>query len=302
MSISVVINTKNAASGNSEHNFSDTLKSVAFADEIIIVDMASTDDTVAIAEKFTKEIFFFDDVGFVEPARNFAIKKATKDWILVLDADEVIPETLSKKITALANGDATADAYLLPRKNMVFGTWFHSAGWWPDYQLRLFKRGVVIWDEKIHSVPEVNGKTDKLAPREDFAIEHYNYQSVEQYLERLNRYTTHEAKQRDKVQLTPAGVIGAFEAELMSRLFKHDGIEGGMHGVSLSFLQSFYEVAVILKQWELNKFPKSKTDKKTIEALERLTASLDYWLADLRMKNSSGLTKLVWKLRRKIGV
>ena len=198
MSLSVVINTKDALTGNDEHKFADTLKSIAFADEIIVVDMNSSDRTVEIAKKFTDKIYTFRDVGFVEPARNFAIRKASKEWVLIIDADEILPGTLKDRILQLTQGDATADVYYLPRKNLVFGTWFHSAGWWPDYQLRLFKKGAVVWSDKIHSVPKTKGNTDKLAPREDYAILHYNYQTVEQFIERLNRYTSHEARQRQE--------------------------------------------------------------------------------------------------------
>lgn len=302
MSLSVVINTKDALTGNDEHKFADTLKSIAFADEIIVVDMNSSDRTVEIAKKFTDKIYTFRDVGFVEPARNFAIRKASKDWVLIIDADEILPGTLKDRILQLTQGDATADVYYLPRKNLVFGIWFHSAGWWPDYQLRLFKKGAVVWSDKIHSVPKTKGNTDKLAPREDYAILHYNYQTVEQFIERLNRYTSHEARQRQEGRLSSSAVIDAFNAELMSRLFEHKGLSGGMHGVSLSFLQAFYELVVVLKQWERAGFPEYKSDRRTVRSLQKLSANLDYWLADWHISQSGGLSRLFWKLRRKFRV
>lgn len=287
---------------NTQHDFKDTLKSVAFADEIIVVDMHSTDKTREVAGEFTDKIFTYEDVGFVEPARNYAINKASSDWVLIIDADEVISKKLKKKILELIKGDATADAYHMPRKNIVFGHWYQHAGWWPDYQLRLFKKGAIDWPKKIHAQPEITGAADHLAPREEYAITHYNYQSVSQFVERLNRYTSHEAEQREQLAVTEANIVRAFDAELMSRMFLHRGLDAGTHGVGISFLQSFYEVVVTLKQWESQGFPESKDTEDAAAQLEKLHQHLGYWLADWHSANSTGISKLVWKLRRKLGV
>lgn len=300
--ISVVINTKNACQLVPHHRFEATLASVTFADELIIVDMQSTDDTVKISKKYTDKVFSFEDVGFVEPARNFAVSKASKAWVLIVDADEEIPPSLATKLQALAAGDATVDAYQIPRKNMVFGTWYHFAGWWPDHQLRFFKNGTISWSDKIHSVPEVKGKTDALAEREDLAIIHHNYQSISQFLERLDRYTTHEARQRVTKHTGPVQVVQVFEAELLSRLFKHEGIRGGMHGTSLSFLQSFYEVIVVLKQWEKAGFPEKYQQKSTVKALQQLTHNLQYWLDDYQIQGASGWKRSLLKIQRRFRI
>lgn len=302
ITLSVVINTKNANQLAPHHRFEATLTSVAFADEIIIVDMQSTDDTIKTASKFTRNIFSFEDVGYVEPARNFAISKAKGDWILVVDADEEIPGSLAKKIKDLINGDATADAYRIPRKNIVFGSWYPFAGWWPDYQLRLFKKNSVIWADKIHSVPQVKGTVDFLAESEEVAILHHNYQSVSQFLDRLNRYTTIEAKTREFQNSGPAQIVYSFEAELLSRLFKHKGISGGMHGISLSFLQSFYEVIVIMKQWEIEGFKEKKQNLATRRALKQFVNDLQYWIDDYEIDRSKGFKKALLRIKRKIGI
>lgn len=302
MSLSVVINTKNALASNSDHDFENTLKSVSFADELIVVDMHSSDLTTKVAGKYTNKIFQYKDVGYVEPARNFAISKAKSEWVLIVDADEVIPKALQKRLEALASGDATADAYFIPRKNIVFKRWYEHAGWWPDYQLRLFKKNVITWSDEIHSQPRIKGTVDYLAKREDYAIVHYNYQSVEQFVSRLNRYTTFEAKQREQKNITGGSVIDAFNAELMSRLFLHNGIEAGVHGVGISLLQSFYEVIVVLKQWELQGFPKSDGQKETLKAMEELQYALNFWLVDRKLKKQKGVARIFWKIRRKLGL
>lgn len=300
--ISVVINTKNACQLVPHHRFEATLASVGFADQLVIVDMNSEDDTKKIASQHTSEIYDFDDIGFVEPARNFAISKAESDWILIVDADEEIPLELAEKLQQLARGDATADAYFIARKNMVFGTWYHFAGWWPDYQLRFFRKNTVVWSDKIHSVPQISGKSDKLPDIEKLAIIHHSYQSISQFIERMNRYTTHDASQRGKRPINPSNIVKSFDAELLSRIFKHEGIRGGAHGVALSYLQSFYEVAVILKQWELAGFPENFQIKPTLTALKNHANNLEYWLNDFEIQKSSGSRKWILKLKRKLGI
>jgi glycosyltransferase involved in cell wall biosynthesis len=303
MNISVVINTKNAAA-----TLERTLKSVSWADELVVMDMKSTDQTTQIAEKYGAHVYSHPDVGYVEPARNAAIQKAKGNWILLVDADEEVPSTLAEKVALLVNGDATADAYYIPRKNIVFNHWYQHAGWWPDYQLRLFKRGMVEWSDKIHQIPAIKGSHDYLAATEEHALIHHNYQTVEQFIDRLNRYTSHEVTSRTtpvntKAQPSTRTLIYAFKDELLARLFKHRGIDGGLHGVSLSLLQGMYEVIVILKQWQANDFPPQPNQQhQTIAALRGLQADLSYWIADWQVEHSSGLIKWWWRLRRRFKI
>jgi glycosyltransferase involved in cell wall biosynthesis len=195
--ISVVLNTYNAAA-----TLQKALDSVSWADEIVVMDMGSNDDTQKIAKAARVHLYTHPNVGYVEPARNAAISKATGTWIFVLDADELVPTLLATKLQQLAAGDATADAYFIPRKNMMFGDWLLCAGWWPDYQLRFFKQNTVFWPDTIHSVPHVNGTQDYIAPQEQIALEHYNYANINEYLLRSARYTSHEAASRESTTVT----------------------------------------------------------------------------------------------------
>jgi len=304
MNISVVINTKNA-----EKTLERTLKSVSFADQIVVMDMHSSDKTKHIANKFKADFYLHPDVGYVEPARNKAISKAKHEWVLVVDADEEIPETLQEKLKDLLQGDATADAYYLPRKNIVFNEWYQHAGWWPDYQLRFFKKNSVTWSDQIHKTPKVQGTTDYLAPIEQHAIIHHNYQSIEQFISRLNNYTSHEVEARSKSsnfntgQIHSATIIDSFTNELMSRLFRHNGIDGGLHGVSLSWLQAMYEMIVTLKQWQADNFTTTKNDQEeSITSIRKLQSDLSHWIADWKIHHTSGFEKVVWILRRKLKV
>ena len=170
--ISVVVNT-----WNEEENIRRCLSSVKWADEIVVVDMHSTDKTVEIARKFGAKVFFHQYTGYVEPARNFALRCAQGKYILVLDADETTPATLARKLKKIAK-ENKFDFVRIPRKNIIFGKWIKHSRWWPDYNIRFFKKGKVTWSDKIHSVPLIRGKGKDLEAKEVNAIVHYHYQSI----------------------------------------------------------------------------------------------------------------------------
>jgi hypothetical protein len=307
MSLSVVINTKNSAV--TLKKALDSVKSLA--DEIVIVDMRSTDETLSIAKKYTQKISSFNDVGYVEPARNFAISKATKDWVLVLDADEEVSDGLRQIIKQIISGqvdiNGQADAYFIPRQNIIFNKKIEKTGWWPDYQLRLFKTGAVKWSDEIHSIPEVLGNTLSLPADDRFAIIHHNYQTVEQFVERLNRYTTAHlvTKNADdkSTPLTTAQLLETFTKELTSRLFAQKGIDEGVHGLGLSLMQSMYQVVVELKKWQNAGFPVSGNDQiETLSVIQAWQEELFFWIADWHVQHSSGLAKVIWKIRRRLRV
>lgn len=301
MKLSVIINTKNASS-----TLEKCLQSVSFADEIIIVDMMSTDDTIKIARKYTQDIYQHEDIGYADPARNFALSKASGRWMLVVDADEEIPPKLKEAILKIIFDEShDIDVYWLPRKNMIFGKWIEKAGWWPDHQVRLFKKGMVSWQVGVHRHPDIKGNADRFPDQENMAILHHNYQTVEQFLTRLNRYTGLQAKERLAVsESTPhhstQSFFTSFSKEFISRLFLKEGIDEGMHGLSLSLLQGLYEFCIDIKKWEHLGFKPTKNDQeKTFQSLRAFQNDLNFWIADWKVKNSSGFNKLFWKVRRK---
>src|SRR3989344_1582000 len=173
MSISVVINTL-----NEEGSIKRALESLSWADEVVIIDDGSTDATLEILRN-TKmkdervKIFHHKSGGYVEPARNFAISKASGDWILILDADEEIPETLAVRLKNVTTEMQQINYVEIPRKNIIFGKWMKASMWWPDYQIRFFKKGVVTWRNEIHSKPGVTGEGIKLDDEERWAIVHH---------------------------------------------------------------------------------------------------------------------------------
>lgn len=304
MPLSVIIHTKNAA-----ETIVRALKSVAFADEIVIIDMESSDETVALARDYTDKIFTHADEGYVEPARNFGLSKASHPWVLVLDADEEVSDGLRGFVQSVVADQVTddfkADVYAIPRQNFIFGQWIEHSGWWPDFQIRLFKKGHVTWDKEIHSQPQIDGKSISLPATEQYSIRHYNYVSVEEYIARLNRYTSLTAEERSSeahLNLSGKQVIETVSQEFNRRFFAEKGYLDGVHGISLAFLQSMYQLITQLKIWQGKGFPAHSNEAETIEALEAWHTTLRYWVADYRVEHATGLSKIWWKLRRKFKI
>jgi (heptosyl)LPS beta-1,4-glucosyltransferase len=289
--ISVVINTL-----NEEKNLPRVLASIKnIADEIIVVDMRSEDQTKEIAKKAGALVFEHEKTNYVEPARNYAISKAKGEWILIIDADEEVPASLSKKLRKIAGG-SKADYYRIPRKNIIFGKWLKHSRWWPDYNIRFFKKGHVTWDETIHSVPLTTGVGLDLAEKEEFAITHHHYQNLDQYIERMNRYTNEHAKSlvKDGYKFRWQDLFKKPTNEFLSRYFFAEGYKDGVHGLALSFLQAFSECVKYLKVWQLEKFeeidPNINEVTKTIKESQK---ELNYWIADVLIKNGKGVMQRI---------
>lgn len=274
--ISVVINTL-----NEEANLSRTINSVKnFADEIIVVDMESDDATVEIAKKLGAKVYSHKKTGYVEPARNFAISKATNEWIFILDADEDVPEKLAQKIKQLLKSP-TADYFRIPRKNIIFGKWIEHTLWWPDYQIRFFRKGFVDWGEEIHSIPITKGVGSDLPVNPDFAIVHHNYDFLDQFIERLFRYTKIQAENllKNGYVFNWADVFKKPSNEFLRRFFEGEGYRDGVHGLILSLLQAFSELMVYIRVWEKQGFKDQEIKKKEISAeFDRGVRDLKWWM------------------------
>lgn len=308
MSISAIVIAKDA-----EKIIEKTLKSLQFADEIILVDIKSKDDTIIKAKKLASKIYKFPkDSRFVEPVRNFALEKASKDWILVLDADEEISETLAEELIKISQ-NSEKEAFYLPRKNIVFNKWMAHTAWWPDYQLRFFKKGVITWSEKIHAQPLFKGDQVKkedvgvLENKEEFAIIHHNYASVKEYLERFNRYTDIEAEQKrtEDFNISATELFKKFKDDLFTRFFKREGYKDGAHGFYLSIAQGLYQMTTQMKIWDSfnNDSKLEKTSQEElVKTLKEFQKELDFWISDLEIKEKKGLAKIWAQLKRKIGL
>jgi glycosyltransferase involved in cell wall biosynthesis len=177
--LSAIVITRNEAA-----NIADCLASLMFCDERIVVDCRSSDGTVAIAREMGARVAERDWPGF-GPQKNFALSLATGDWVLSVDADERIPPPLARAIVAAL--DANADGYELPRLSSFCGRPMHHSGWYPDYVLRLFRRGKARFtDALVHERVVCDGKVVRLAE----PIIHHPVNRLEDALSRMDRYST----------------------------------------------------------------------------------------------------------------
>jgi (heptosyl)LPS beta-1,4-glucosyltransferase len=274
--ISVVINTL-----NSGDDISKAILSVkSLADEVVVVDMESSDGTPEIAKKLGAKVYSHKKEKYVELVRNFMVSKAAGDWILILDPDEEMPTKLSSKLKEIVK-KPEADYFRIPRKNIIFGKWIKHTNWWPDFQIRFFRKGMVSWNEVIHSVPMTQGKGIDLPDKEDYALVHDNYKSISQYLEKMLRYTD---AQRDN--LLGGGYVFSWKDlikkplnEFINRFFESEGYKDGIHGLALSLLQSFSELVLYLKVWEKQGFSEKNLEKKELKTeFNNSIADFKWWL------------------------
>lgn len=282
-SISVIINTL-----NEEKNIERAIKSVKWADEVVVCDMYSEDDTVKISQKLGAKIVFHKKTGYVEPARNFAIQSSSGEWILILDADEEVPEALADKLQELIGQEDVPDFVEIPRKNIIFGKWMQASFWWPDYNIRFFKKGTIKWKDEIHSKPETSGKRLVLPEEEKYAIIHYNYSSISQFVNRLDRYTTIQAKEiYDKGnKFGWSSFISKPVGEFLGRYFANSGYKDGVHGLALCLLQAFSYLIVYLKLWEMDGFKERDVDLKDLRhVIKENGKGLDYWFRYSRLSS-----------------
>lgn len=300
LKISAVVNTR-----NEEKNLADCLKTLSFADEIVVVDMESEDDTKKIAKKYTNKVFNYDNVGYVEPARNFAIGKATGDWILIVDADERIPRSLAVRLMEVAEQDE-ADFVRIPRQNIIFSQWIQHSRWWPDYIIRFFKKGRVEWQDAIHSIPITSGRGLNLPEEKEVSITHHHYSSLDQYLNRSLHYSRQQAKEllESGYTLDARDLFFKPIEEFLGRFFAGEGYKDGFHGLILALLQSFSVLLVYLFVWEKQGFKVKRYPSFTKHWLtwfKQAGSDLRYWVYTVRIHTAkNNFRRFFLKIARKL--
>ena len=246
MKISAVIITF-----NEEKKIAACLSSLSFVDEIVVVDSGSSDKTEQICRSYPLVRFFHQSwLGF-GPQKNHAVSLATHEWILSIDADEVVTPELADEIrTSVMSEDGTA-GFSFRRKNMYKNQWIRHGGWWPDEILRLFRKDKGQFsNRKVHESVEVDGPTRRLQA----ALEHYSYNGPEDFLLKMHGYSTAGARQmyadgrRGGATLAVIRGIAAFvKGYILKRGFL-DGRAGLLIAVS-GAMGVFYK---IIKLSELN--------------------------------------------------
>jgi len=217
---------------NEADNIRKCLESIKWCDEIIIIDSYSDDGTVEIAREYTDKIYQRERTGYSEAYRDLSVKKATNDWVLIVDADERIPESLMYKLRQFVERDGVG-VVQIPRKNMIGGKWAKGVGLWPGYLIRLFKPDKVEITDEIHSYiePKDGALVGRLQAKEKNAIEHYAYEGAWDYLKTQYRYSNIKVQHKD---LDPEYVIRAPLHAFITRYWK--GYHLGWFGLKVALL------------------------------------------------------------------
>jgi glycosyltransferase involved in cell wall biosynthesis len=239
---------------NEEKNIGACLESIAWADEIIVVDSLSTDRTPDICRGYTQKVIQRPWPGHVQQ-KQFALEQATGDWIVSLDADErLAPDSREEILQAIAAAAPDINGFMFPRHSFYLGRWINHGGWYPDYKLRLIRKGKGSWGGvDPHDKLEVEGNTGRLASE----ILHYVYRSLSHQLATVDSFSAITARQwREQgksFRLLPLLVrppLKFFECYLWKQ-----GFRDGLPGFIIAVASSFYVFLKYAKLWEGQQCP-----------------------------------------------
>ena len=225
------------------------IDSVSWADEIIVVDAGSTDDTQEICRKRGAVVIQNPWRGH-SAQKNFAISKAKHSWILSLDADECVSPELEKEILSVLSADSPAEGYRMPLKNIFFGCWLRHGDLWPDYHLRLFRRDAGVFNRKsVHESVVVRGRVGVLSA----PLEHYSYDAVSDFFQKQVQYARLSAEDLFSEGVRPG--ISDFFIRPLWRFFKsyvlRMGLRDGVEGLCVSVGSAYYVFMRATFLWEL---------------------------------------------------
>jgi glycosyltransferase involved in cell wall biosynthesis len=301
------------ATYNEEKNIKACLVSVKpLADEVVVVDGRSTDKTVKIInslhwDKPKIKLIIRENPLMFHLNKQKAFDAAGGDWILYLDADERVTPALSKEIlqatksTSQRVNESRVNGYWIPRKNIIFGKWIKNSFWYPDYQLRLFKRGLAYLPcRSVHEQPKLKGKTGYLKK----PLVHHNYQTVAEYVSKINKlYSENDArlylKKGKKIQWHDA--LRLPFKEFLATFFARKAYQDGLHGLVLSLLQSFSALVTFAKAWESRGFPEQELPSHDlVREVKKMSRETTFWLTDLLLsKVKNPVKKIVLKAKRR---
>lgn len=242
--VTVTVITKNEAEA-----LADALRSVSWADELIVIDAESTDDTVKIAREFTDRVYVRPWNGYIDQ-KNHAAGLARNDWIFSLDADERVTPRLGEDIRALLASEPVASGYRMPRVSFYLGQWIRTTDMYPDYQLRLYDRRKAKWaGQYVHESVRAEGSIGYLKSE----LQHYPYRDLSEHLMRMNRYTTLAARQMlaQGKRATFAQLLFHPPLAFLRNYILKGGFRDGRAGLVISLVNSCYVMLKFAKLWEL---------------------------------------------------
>ena len=249
MKLTVTVITYNEA----EH-IAAALDSVAWADEIIVVDSGSTDGTAEIARARATRVISREWPGY-SAQKNFAADQASNDWVLSMDADERVTPALAAEIRELLGRGPALKGYRIRRVSFYLGQWVRSTDWFPDFQLRLYDRRAGRWNGmRIHeSFRLKEGEPGRLRGE----LEHYAYRDISHHLRKIDAYTTLIAQQwyeEGRRTSLPAMVVHPWFAFVRNYLLRA-GFKDGRVGFIVSTLNAYYVFLKLAKLWERQRAP-----------------------------------------------
>jgi glycosyltransferase involved in cell wall biosynthesis len=243
--LTVTVITRNEAA-----NIEGALESVKWADEIVVVDSHSADETVSLAQRYGARVVVHDWEGY-SAQRNYAAAIAANDWILAIDADERVPPALAAEIQRIMHEGTDVGGFRMPRCSHYLGRWIRGTDWYPDYQLRLYDRRVGSFNGKrVHESVELkHGRPATL----DNGLQHYPYRDISDHVISIDHYTTLAAEEwfSEGRRTNPLDVVVHPPAAFLRNYVLRRGFLDGTAGFLISILNSYYVFLKILKLWEL---------------------------------------------------
>jgi len=242
---------------NEEANIPALCESLAWVDEIVICDSYSTDRTVELAKQYTDKIFYREFRGYKDK-HEYSDSVTSGDWILWMDADERVTPELREAIVALKQRDSATmpDGFWISRKTNFLGRWILHSGWFPDFQMRLYRKAVSYWDGVApHEVAHVRGRTEKLTGE----LLHYTTHSLSDYHNRSDRYSTLAAEYHLK-RGKRARPVDLFLLPIAAFLRSYISKKGFLDGVPGFVIAGFTAYGVFLryaKIWEAQQADKT---------------------------------------------
>lgn len=246
---------------NEERNIGACLESLSWCDEIVVVDSFSTDRTVEICHQYTERVIQRKWAGYRDQ-KAFAHSQATKDWVLLVDSDERVTPKLSEEVKeALSSHGGEFAGFSVPRLVFYLGRWWWRGGWYPDYDVRLFRRDRATWGgSDPHEKILIDGKVCRLRN----PLHHFSYRDIEDHIQRINRFTSISSRELLNEgkgwRLVDTLVRPAFRF-FRSYIWKRGFLEG-FAGFYVAVTAAVYVFLKYAKLWELEFEEKSKGDRK----------------------------------------
>lgn len=235
---------------NEEETIQRALNSLkAVSDEIVVVDSHSTDATVQLCSRYTDRVLKKSWQGYREQ-KQFATDQASHDWVLSLDADEALSPKLTEEILQWKERENDCEGYYLPRKTFFMGRWIEHTTWYPDWQLRLFKKSRGRWEGgRVHESFRVTGPTARLRGQ----IYHHTYESFSEYLQQLERFSSLAARDLFEQGRRAHSIHFVFHppAIFLKNYLLRLGFLDGKPGLAVSALAAVSSLFKYLKLWEI---------------------------------------------------